>query len=103
MERRACIILAVAAIALALSLLVLTSGGTVSGIDLSLQRATGGFGLGASASAAWSFFAVDPRLEGYCENELWPIPGGVCYSPIHGAVVNHLPPLERVRHTSSAE
>lgn len=58
------------------------------------QRITRGFGLSAAVSPAWSFFAVDPRIEPYCENELWPIPGLPCYNPYHGALAAGLPPLE---------
>ncbi len=66
--------------------------------DMTFQRATGGVGLSAAVSPAWSFFAIDPRTEPYCENELWPIPGAPCYSPYHGATVADLPPLEKPPH-----
>ena len=61
------------------------------------QRATGGIGLAASVSPAWSFFAFDPRTESACENELWPIPGLPCPSPHHGASVFDPPPLRGSR------
>jgi hypothetical protein len=71
-------------------------GGTARQPD-GFQRATGGMGLGPAVSSAWSVFLIDPRLEGSCENELWPVPGIPCYSPYHGALVADLPPLERGR------
>jgi hypothetical protein len=57
------------------------------------QRVTGGTGLSAAVSAAWSFFAFDPRTESACENELWPIPGLPCPTPYHGTAVFDPPPL----------
>ena len=57
------------------------------------QRATGGIGLGASVSPAWSFFALDPRTQARCENEEWPLPGIPCPNPHHGASLADLPPL----------
>jgi hypothetical protein len=63
--------------------------------DLPFQRASGGLGLGPAVSADWSFFGFDPRLEGGCEAELGPIPGGPCYMPRHGTAVADLPPLDR--------
>lgn len=65
--------------------------------DSPFQQATGGIGLAPAVSPAWSFFLLDPRLESFCENELWPVPGITCYSPYHGALVADPPPLERAR------
>lgn len=62
--------------------------------EMPFQKATGGIGLAAAISPAWSFFSVDPRIEAYCENELWPIPGGTCFNPHHGAAIVDLPPLD---------
>jgi hypothetical protein len=61
------------------------------------QLATGGLGLGAAVSGAWSYRAFDARLESTCESELWPIPGLWCANPYHGASVVELPRMERVR------
>ena len=61
------------------------------------QTATGGTGLGAAVSAAWSWRAFDARLEPTCENELWPIAGLSCPNPYHGASVVELPRMERSR------
>lgn len=51
----------------------------------SLAQAVGGLGMAGALSPEWGFFPVDPRVEAACECELWPVPGGVCYSPWHGA------------------
>lgn len=51
----------------------------------SFQRAVGGFGLGASLTPAWCFFAMDPRIESSCPAELRPIPGGYCASADHNS------------------
>jgi hypothetical protein len=63
--------------------------------DLGFARATGGVGLGPAAAADWSFFAFDPRIESHCEAETWPIPGGHCYVPHHGAALWSLRPFDR--------
>jgi len=62
--------------------------------DRTFQRVTGGIGLGAAASATWSFHLYDARTESSCENEMWPIPGGICFSPYHGATVADMSPLD---------
>lgn len=43
----------------------------------------GGIGLGAVTAPAWSFHALDPRLEVHCDSELWPIAGAPCFAPDH--------------------
>lgn len=58
------------------------------------QTATGGLGLGSSVSSDWSFHLFDPRVEGSCENELWPLPGLPCPNPCHGAALANLPRLD---------
>ena len=70
------------------------TGSSSRPLDTSLQRVTGGIGLTASVSPAWSFFSVDPRCQRHCENELWPIPGATCFNPHHGAGVADVPPLD---------
>ena len=55
-----------------------------------LQDATN-IGLGSAVTPAWSFFAVDPRTEDSCENELWPLPGSACPNPTHGATLVDVP------------
>ena len=51
----------------------------------SFQRSVGGFGLGASLTPSWCFFAMDPRVESSCPAELRPIPGGYCASADHNS------------------
>jgi hypothetical protein len=86
---------------LALAALVAAGAGAITvgdrpvAADMHLARATGGVGLGPAAAADWSFHAYDPRIEATCEAELWPVPGGPCYVPHHGATVADLPPLGR--------
>ena len=84
------------------ALVVLAAGASLSfvrapsRVRVPFQAATGGVGLSSSMSADWSFFGFDPRSEGFCENELQPLPGLSCPNPGHGTKVADLPPLRRL-------
>ena len=64
------------------------------------QSLTGGVGLGSSLAPIWSFHSLNPRFEGYCENEHWPIPGLTCPNPVHGAGLVDLPALNPFAKTT---
>lgn len=49
-----------------------------------LQQVFLGFGLGAAVRGDWGFAGFDPRIDGERETDLWPVPGGYCYSPEEG-------------------
>lgn len=58
---------------------------------LLFQRAVSGLGLGAVSSPAWTFHALDPRVDPTCEADSWPVPGGACYAPDHLGPVSRFP------------
>jgi hypothetical protein len=59
----------------------------------SFQRLVGGLGLGASLDAARCWFSFDPRIQGVCGNDVWPIPSGRFYCPEHAFSVFSYPAM----------
>jgi hypothetical protein len=59
------------------------------------QRLVGGVGFGPAVALTGCAFGFDPRLDGRCEADRGPIPGGACFCPRHAGSVFHFPPLAR--------
>jgi DNA-binding transcriptional LysR family regulator len=51
--------------------------------DRSVILAAARTGLGATIVPRWTLGNFDPRLEGGCRGDDWPVPGGYCYAPDH--------------------
>ena len=58
------------------------------------QHVVGGLGFGPALDLSSCAFAFDPRLDGDCEQERGPIPGGACFCPRHAGSVFVYPPLQ---------
>jgi hypothetical protein len=57
------------------------------------QHLVGGIGFGPAVDLSGCAFSLDPRLDGTCDVDRGPIPGGGCFCPRHGASVFFYPPL----------
>lgn len=55
-------------------------------------------GMGATVVPRWTLGNLDPRLEGGCRGDDWPVPGGYCCAPDHTITLTRfgLPPAARV-------
>jgi hypothetical protein len=58
------------------------------------QRLVGGVGFGPALDLSGCANCFDPRLDGSCEQECGPIPGGACFCPRHAGSVFFYPPLD---------
>jgi hypothetical protein len=61
------------------------------------QRLVGGVGFGPAVDLSGCAFGFDPRLDGSCEQDCGPVPGGACFCPRHAGSVFFYPPLENGR------
>ena len=57
------------------------------------QHLVGGLGFGSALDLSEDAFAFDPRLDGLCEWEYGPIPGGSCFCPRHTLSIFFYPSL----------
>jgi hypothetical protein len=57
------------------------------------QHLVGGLGFGPALDLSDCAFAFDPRLDGACEQDRGPIPGGACFCPRHAGSIFYYPPL----------
>lgn len=55
------------------------------------QRLVRGLGLGPAQDLSECAFDFDPRLMDACQNDLWPIPGGVYFCRNHACSIFYLP------------
>jgi hypothetical protein len=59
------------------------------------QRLVGGVGFGPAVDLSRCAFGFDPRLDGSCQEESGPIPGGRCFCPRHACSLFFYPPPNR--------
>jgi hypothetical protein len=65
------------------------------------QRLTGGIGFGPALELSTCTFGFDPRLDGVCSQQHYPIPGGGCFCPRHASSIFFYRPLEQGWHMSA--
>ena len=57
------------------------------------QGLVGGLGFGPGLDLSGCAFGLDPRLDGSCDQECGPVPGGACFCPRHAGALLEYPPL----------
>ncbi len=55
----------------------------------------GGLGFGPALELSPCAFGFDPRLDGSCELDCGPVPGGACFCPRHAGSIFYFRPLHQ--------